>query len=179
MPSFELKVELSDLPDVLTAMREWQDRHRSSITHFRSASDAAGTVTINVGFNLGDDHSGSVSAALRRKRACIAIKLTLYQFADSGRRRFHLSRAFRVFGAAENRAPPAGRSTAQRVNSARRAAMAWTAQDFRDKAQRCRELLRVAIRDDVREQLREWAADFDAEAERIERPAEASWDRRV
>ena len=57
--------------------------------------------------------------------------------------------------------------------------MAWTAQDFRDKAQRCRELLRVAIRDDVREQLREWAADFDAEAERIERPAEASWDRRV
>jgi len=57
--------------------------------------------------------------------------------------------------------------------------MAWTAQDFRDKAQRCRELLRVAIRDDVREQLREWAQDFDAEAERIERPAATASDRRI
>ena len=47
--------------------------------------------------------------------------------------------------------------------------MAWTAEDFRDKAERCRVLLRVAVRDDVREQLREWAHDFDAEAEMIEK----------
>ena len=46
--------------------------------------------------------------------------------------------------------------------------MAWTPQKFRDEAQRCRDLLQVAIRDDVRDQLREWAVDFDAEAEMIE-----------
>ena len=47
--------------------------------------------------------------------------------------------------------------------------MAWTAEDFRDKAQRCRELLRLAVRDDLRVQLCEWAHDFDAEAEMIEK----------
>ena len=39
------------------------------------------------------------------------------------------------------------------------------AQDLRAKAQRCRDLLRTAVRPDVRDQLREWAKDFDAEAE--------------
>ena len=57
MASFELKVALADLPDILTAMREWLDHHKSNITHFRSVSDAEGMVTINVGFNLDDDHS--------------------------------------------------------------------------------------------------------------------------
>ena len=46
--------------------------------------------------------------------------------------------------------------------------MAWTAEDFRDKAEQCRDLPRLAARDDVREQLHEWAEDFDAEAERLE-----------
>ena len=56
MTSFELKIKLADLPDILTAMREWLDHHKPNITHFRSGSDATGIVTIIVGFNLDDDH---------------------------------------------------------------------------------------------------------------------------
>jgi hypothetical protein len=41
-------------------------------------------------------------------------------------------------------------------------------QDLRAKAQRCRDLLRTAVRPDVRDQLREWADDFDVEAEQKE-----------
>ena len=40
--------------------------------------------------------------------------------------------------------------------------------DMRAKAQRCRELLRIAIRPEVREQLREWAEEFEEEAEALE-----------
>jgi hypothetical protein len=43
------------------------------------------------------------------------------------------------------------------------------AQGFRALAERCRELQRVAVRDDIREQLRQWAIDFDAEADAIEK----------
>ncbi len=46
------------------------------------------------------------------------------------------------------------------------------AQGFRALAQRCRDLLRVAARDDLREQLRQWAEDFDAEADAIEKMAD-------
>jgi len=42
-----------------------------------------------------------------------------------------------------------------------------TAREFRVMADRCRELQRVAVRDDIREQLRQWAFDFDAEAEAV------------
>jgi hypothetical protein len=45
------------------------------------------------------------------------------------------------------------------------------AREFRALAQRCRELQRVAVRDDIREQLRQWAIDFDAEAETVEKAA--------
>ena len=41
------------------------------------------------------------------------------------------------------------------------------AKTLRARADRCRELLRVAVRDDVREQLREWANDFDNEADAL------------
>ncbi len=40
-------------------------------------------------------------------------------------------------------------------------------------ADRCRELLRVASRDDVN-QLREWAEDFDAEADALHKEASFS-----
>ena len=43
------------------------------------------------------------------------------------------------------------------------------AQDLRDKAQHCRDLLRVAVGHDVRDQLREWAEDFETDADAIER----------
>lgn len=39
---------------------------------------------------------------------------------------------------------------------------------FRALADRCRELTRVAVRDDVRRQLRQWSEDFEAEAEAAE-----------
>lgn len=42
------------------------------------------------------------------------------------------------------------------------------AQDFRAKAQRCRELFTIAVRQEVRDQLRVWAEDFEAEAEALE-----------
>ena len=40
---------------------------------------------------------------------------------------------------------------------------------FRALAERCRELARVAVRDDLQEQLRHWVHDFEAEAEAAER----------
>lgn len=57
LASFELKIKLTELPDILIAMREWLDHHRSTISHFRSQSDAEGMVVIKVGFNLEDGHS--------------------------------------------------------------------------------------------------------------------------
>ena len=44
------------------------------------------------------------------------------------------------------------------------------AQQFRALANRCGELARVAERDDIREQLRQWAIDFEAEAEAADKP---------
>jgi hypothetical protein len=40
---------------------------------------------------------------------------------------------------------------------------------FRALADRCRELTRVAVRDDIRRQLRQWSEDFDAEADAAEK----------
>ena len=48
------------------------------------------------------------------------------------------------------------------------------AREFRAMAERCRELQRVAARDDIREQLRQWADDFDDEAEAIEKARDYS-----
>ena len=45
------------------------------------------------------------------------------------------------------------------------------AREFRAMADRCRELHRIAIRDEVREQLRQWAIDLDAEADALEKTA--------
>jgi hypothetical protein len=42
------------------------------------------------------------------------------------------------------------------------------AQDFRAMAQRCRDLLRIAVRSEVKEQLRQWVDDFEDEAQAIE-----------
>ena len=42
------------------------------------------------------------------------------------------------------------------------------ARQFRAMADRCRDLVRVAARDDVREQFRQWAEDFDREAEALD-----------
>ena len=43
------------------------------------------------------------------------------------------------------------------------------AEGFRALAVRCRELARIAGRDDVRQQLGEWVHDFEAEAEAAEK----------
>ena len=43
------------------------------------------------------------------------------------------------------------------------------AQAMRAKAQRCRDLLRIAVRQEVRDQLREWAEEFEEAADAIER----------
>jgi hypothetical protein len=43
----------------------------------------------------------------------------------------------------------------------RKATVSVNAQDSRALAQRCRDLLRVAVRSEVKEQLRQWVDDFD------------------
>jgi hypothetical protein len=57
MASFEIKIKLIDLPDMLNAMREWLDQHRANITHFRSITDEDGMVLIKIGFTRDDDNS--------------------------------------------------------------------------------------------------------------------------
>ena len=42
------------------------------------------------------------------------------------------------------------------------------AREFRALADRCRELERIAVRDELRQQLRQWVEDFEAEAKAIE-----------
>jgi len=49
-----------------------------------------------------------------------------------------------------------------------------TVDEYRAMADRCRELLRVATRDDIRQQLRQWTEDFDAEADTLENEADYS-----
>lgn len=51
------------------------------------------------------------------------------------------------------------------------------AREFKSMAERCRELQRVAARDDVREQLRQWAEDFEAEAETVDKARDYSAER--
>ncbi len=48
------------------------------------------------------------------------------------------------------------------------------AREFRAMADRCRELHRIAVRDEVREQLTRWTEDFEAEAEAVEKAADYS-----
>ena len=50
------------------------------------------------------------------------------------------------------------------------------AKDFQALADRCRELARIAIDDEVREQLRQWVHDFEAEAEAAEKNRRAMAD---
>ena len=47
-----------------------------------------------------------------------------------------------------------------------------TASFFRHMAQRCREMLRIATSSEVREQLRLWAADFNAQAKSRQSPGD-------
>ena len=42
------------------------------------------------------------------------------------------------------------------------------AQNFRAMAQRCRDLLWIAVRSEVKEKLRQWVEDFEKEAEAME-----------
>ena len=50
----------------------------------------------------------------------------------------------------------------------RKVTVSVDAQDFRALAQRCRDLLQIAVRSEVKEQLRQWVDDFEDEAEALE-----------
>jgi len=50
------------------------------------------------------------------------------------------------------------------------------AREFRAMADRCRDLQRLATDDGMREQLRQWAADLDAEAKAVEQARDYSMD---
>ena len=60
------------------------------------------------------------------------------------------------------------------VTGGEKGRLAVNAREFRAMADRCRELQRVAVRDDIREQLRQWAEDFDDEADAIEKQRDYS-----
>lgn len=62
MAFFAIKVELSELPETMNAMREWLDQHKASLSHFSSTRDAE-MVTITVRFDL-EDHRAE---AFRRR----------------------------------------------------------------------------------------------------------------
>ena len=57
-----------------------------------------------------------------------------------------------------------GRSARFANGGGRKAVISVDAQNLRARAQRCWELLRLAVKPEVKEQLREWAKDFEAEA---------------
>jgi hypothetical protein len=54
MQSIEISVKQADLPEILNTMREWLDRERCNLWHFRHASDGTGFIVINAGFAAGD-----------------------------------------------------------------------------------------------------------------------------
>lgn len=49
-----------------------------------------------------------------------------------------------------------------------------TPEALRAMADRCRDLLRIADRQEVRDQLRQWVGDFEDEADAMERAADRS-----
>ena len=74
MASFELKLNLAGLPDMLSAMREWLNDDKSNITHFSAASDVEGLVRISLGFDAGDNHSESFSRRFSAKATLLQSK---------------------------------------------------------------------------------------------------------
>jgi len=54
MQSVEIRIKQPDLAAALSAMREWLDRERCNLLHFRHTSDGTGIVVINAGFAEGD-----------------------------------------------------------------------------------------------------------------------------
>jgi|HubBroStandDraft_6_1064221.scaffolds.fasta_scaffold65894_3 hypothetical protein len=54
MQSIEISVKRADLANILSAMREWLDRERCSLLHFRHADGGVGMVVISAGFAAGD-----------------------------------------------------------------------------------------------------------------------------
>lgn len=67
------------------------------------------------------------------------------------------------FGKARKSGGLANRAGSQIGRGGRRF-IAMDARNLRARAQRCWELLRFAVKPEVKEQLREWAEDFEAEA---------------
>jgi len=54
MQSVEIRIKQPDLAAALSAMREWLDRERCNLLHFRHTSDGTGIIVINAGFAAGD-----------------------------------------------------------------------------------------------------------------------------
>jgi hypothetical protein len=55
MRSLEIRIDQGSFADTLGAMREWLDREKCYLSHFRHKSDDGGMVIISVGFLNGDD----------------------------------------------------------------------------------------------------------------------------
>ena len=54
MQSVKVSVKQVDLAEILNTMREWLDRERCNLWHFRHAGDGTGLVVIDAGFATGD-----------------------------------------------------------------------------------------------------------------------------
>jgi hypothetical protein len=55
MRTVEIQVYQANLAATLNAMREWLDREKCSVSHFRHVAGADGTLLISVGFSAPHD----------------------------------------------------------------------------------------------------------------------------
>ena len=55
MRTVEIRVSQASLADTLNSMREWLDRERCNLAHFRHTSGEDGIIVISAGFATADD----------------------------------------------------------------------------------------------------------------------------
>ena len=64
MRTIEIRVNQTSLADTLSAMREWLDREKCYLSHFRQQSGDDGTVVISLSFS--DDYDPRIDAFHRQ-----------------------------------------------------------------------------------------------------------------
>jgi hypothetical protein len=56
MRTLEIRVSQASLADILNEIREWHDRKKCALSHFRHTSDEDGSIVISAGFATAEDH---------------------------------------------------------------------------------------------------------------------------
>jgi hypothetical protein len=55
MRTIEIRVDRAEFADILNKMREWLDREKCYLSHFRHTSGEDGIIVISAGFPSADD----------------------------------------------------------------------------------------------------------------------------